>query len=140
MTVGRRNDEKGLSTVELVIWVPVLVSLLLFVVALGRLATARAKVDSAARDGARAASLVRSASDAPAAAEDAARASLGSGSSICGDLAVVTDTGNLVPGGQVVVTVTCGVPMSDLAPLMAGTRTIVGRFVAPIDTYRGLSP
>lgn len=72
-----RRDEGGSATVELVIWVPVLVSLLLFVVALGRLANARAKVDAAARDGARAASLVRSPSEAASAAEAAARASMG---------------------------------------------------------------
>jgi Flp pilus assembly protein TadG len=134
-----RRDERGLATIELVIWVPVLVTLMLFMVALGRLANARAKVDSAARDGARAASLVRNPSQAASAAEDAARASLGSGSSICGSFAVST-TGDLAPGGQAVVTVTCRVPMSDLAPLISGTKTLTGRFVAPIDTYRGFGP
>ncbi len=134
------RGEDGSATIELVIWVPVLITVLLFVVAIGRLANARAKVDSAARDGARAASLVRNPSDAASAADAAARASLGSGSAICGSFDVVTDSGNLVPGGQVTVTVTCGVPMSDLAPLMAGTKTLVGKFVAPIDLYRGLGP
>lgn len=134
-----RRDEGGTATVELVIWVPVLVTILLFVVALGRLANARAKVDAAARDGARAASLVRSPSSAASAAQVAARASLGSGSSICGSFTVAT-TGSLVPGGQAIVTVTCGVPMSDLAPLMSGTKTLTSRFVAPIDLYRGLGP
>ncbi len=134
-----RRDERGLATIELVIWVPVLVTLLLFVVALGRLATARAKVDAAARDGARAASLVRNPGEAAAAAEDAARASLGAGSSICGNLSITTG-GDLVAGGRAVVTVTCGVPMSDLAPLMSGTKTLSSRFVAPIDAYRGFGP
>jgi Flp pilus assembly protein TadG len=133
------RDERGLATIELVIWVPVLVTLLLFVVALGRLANARAKVDSAARDGARAASLVRNPSDAASAAEAAARDSLGSGTSICGSFSVAT-AGSIVPGGQAIVTVTCGVPMSDLAPLISGTKTLTSRFVAPIDLYRGLGP
>ena len=134
-----KREETGLATVELVIWVPVLVTLLLFVVALGRLANARAKVDAAARDGARAASLVRNPSEAASAADAAARASLGNASSICGSFSVAT-SGDLVAGGRAVVTVTCGVPMADLAPLLSGTKTLTGRFVAPIDRYRGFGP
>ncbi len=42
--------EAGSSTVELVLLTPLLVLFMVFVVALGRLASARAEVDGAARD------------------------------------------------------------------------------------------
>ncbi len=52
MTV-ERDRERGSASVELVLMTPVLIVLLLFVVALGRLAAARGEVDAAARDVAR---------------------------------------------------------------------------------------
>lgn len=30
--------------------------------------------------------------------------------------------------------------MSDLAPLVSGTKTLTGRFAAPIELYRGYGP
>ena len=56
----RRDNERGSATVELVILTPLLILLLLFVVALGRLAGARIDVDGVAAQAARAASIARS--------------------------------------------------------------------------------
>ena len=47
---GRRARERGSASVELVLVTPVLIALLLFVVALGRLAGARGEVDAAGAD------------------------------------------------------------------------------------------
>ena len=54
-----RRDESGSVTAELVLLTPLLILLLLFVVALGRLAGARLEVDGAAAQAARAASIAR---------------------------------------------------------------------------------
>jgi len=124
--------------VELVLLTPLLVMLMMFVVALGRLAMARAEVDGAARDGARAASLVRDPAAAAGAADGAARASLAERSLTCAELSVSTDTGAFAPGGAVAVTVRCRVRLSDLSPLAVGDKTIERRFEAPIDRFRGL--
>ena len=61
------------------------------------------------------------------------------GQSVSCDPAVITpDTGDFVPGGEVTVTVTCTVRLSDLSLLhVPGTETIASTFTAPIDTYRG---
>ena len=57
--MGRRRDERGSAAVELVLLTPLLVSLMLFVVALGRMASAEGTVDDAARDAARSAANAR---------------------------------------------------------------------------------
>ena len=43
--MGRRRNERGSAAVELVLLTPLLVSLMLFVVALGRMASAEGTVD-----------------------------------------------------------------------------------------------
>jgi Flp pilus assembly protein TadG len=132
------TDQSGSAAVELALITPLLVVLLLFVVALGRLSTARAEVDAAARDGARAASLARSAATSRINADDAVRASLAGSHTTCHGLAVTTDTARFTPGGVVTANVTCTIPLADLALLaLPGQRTITARFAAPIDRYRG---
>jgi Flp pilus assembly protein TadG len=126
--------EQGSLSVELVLLVVPLVTILLFLVALGRLASARNQVEEAARDAARAASTASSPMAARAGAVAAADADL-SGIS-CADRSIVVDTSDLVAGGQVAVTVGCHVPLGDL-PIagMAGRRTVQARSVAVVDSY-----
>jgi len=132
-----RRDELGSSTVEFVLLMPVLILFLLFVVALGRFGQARADVDGAARDGARAASIVRNRSTAVAQARDTAEATLRDRHVTCAELQIDTDTSAFQPGGQVTVSVTCSVKLSDLAVLgVGGSRTFRAQFVSPIDRYR----
>jgi Flp pilus assembly protein TadG len=66
------TDERGSATIELALLAPVLLILLLFVAFVGRLTEARAEVDAAARDAARAASLMRTGDSAETAARQAA--------------------------------------------------------------------
>ena len=54
---GGLRDERGAVATELVLLTPLLIVMLLFVVALGRLAGARINVDGAAAQAARAASI-----------------------------------------------------------------------------------
>jgi Flp pilus assembly protein TadG len=135
--VNRPYDERGSSSVELVILAPLLVAMLLFVVLLGRFANLRVDVQGAARDAARTASLQRSQSSASASASDTAQLSLQTAGTSCSNLNVQTNTDSFHAGGRVTVDIYCDVPMSDLALLPIGTKTVHARFVEPVDVYRG---
>jgi Flp pilus assembly protein TadG len=135
-----RFTERGSATTELVLITPVLIIMLLFVVALGRIASSRAGVDAAARDVAREAANARSIAEAVASSETAARGDLGEGGVTCRSLAVALDTDNFRAGGTVTATVSCTVALRDLVGLgLPASRTITARFTAPIDLYRATS-
>ncbi|MGH9057034.1 MAG: TadE/TadG family type IV pilus assembly protein [Acidimicrobiales bacterium] len=133
----RGQNEAGGVTVELVLLTPLLIVLLLFVVALGRLAGARLNVGGAAAQAARAASIARDPATAAALAKQTATAALGSDHVICAHLAIATDTAAFAPGGQVSVTVTCTVALSDLTGLRLPTsETVTSTAHSVIDRYR----
>jgi Flp pilus assembly protein TadG len=137
---NRGGRQAGSATVELVLVTPLLILLLLFVVALGRLAGARLQVDGAAGQAARAASLARDPAGAVAAAQQTAAQALAASHVTCQQLDVSVDTAAFRPGGWVAVTVTCAVGLSDMALLhLPGTETIRARFVSGLDVYRGVS-
>ncbi len=134
-----RGEEGGVS-VELVLLTPLLVLLLLFVVALGRLAGARLEVDGAAAQAARAASIARDPRTATALAKETATDALGSDHVTCAQLAVTTDTADFAPGGEVNVTVTCNVELGDLVGLrLPASESITSNSSSVIDTYRASS-
>ncbi len=137
MTPTRARTESGSAAVELVLITPVLIVLLLFVVMLGRLGSARAEVDAAARDAARAASTARNPIAAVAAARAAATVSAQTSGLACRPLAVEI-TGTSASGGQIAATVSCTVGLGDLALGLniPTTRTITSHFSAPVDAYR----
>jgi len=133
------HDEHGSATAELVILTPLLILLLLFVVALGRLAGAHIDVDGAAAQAARAASIARNPAVAAVSAQQTASSALSSQHITCAHLDVSVDTSDFVPGGSVAVTVSCAVNLSDLTGLhLPVTETVANRFVEPIDTYRSI--
>ncbi len=136
--LGRlRRDERGSVTAELVLLTPLLILLLLFVVALGRLSGARLDVDGAAAQAARAASIARDPTTAAAMATQTATAALGSDGVTCGHLTVSIDTGQFAPGGSVAVTVTCHVALSDLSGLrLPASESVTSTASSVIDTYR----
>ena len=74
--------------------------MLLFVVALGRLAGARLDVDGAAAQAARAASIARDPATASAMAQQTATAALGSDGVTCANLTVNTDTSQFDPADR----------------------------------------
>jgi Flp pilus assembly protein TadG len=134
----RSSRERGSAAAELVLVTPLLILFLLFAVAAGRLVQGRLDVDSAAQQAARAASEARTPQAAAAQAQQVAQAAL-AGQPVSCDPAVITpDLGDFVPGGEVTVTVTCTVRLSDLSLLhVPGSETITATFTSPVDTYRG---
>lgn len=140
--VRRRCDEVvGSASVELVLLIPVLLVLLLFVVAGGRVAGTRGQVDAAARDAARAGTIARSVGEARRDALLAAQVRLGAGSAACRTLTVDVDTSDFRPGGQVAATVTCAVDLGDLTLIgIPGTRAVTASAREPVDTFRGTRP
>ena len=136
--VGRaQRGERGAVATELVLLTPLLILILLFVVALGRLAGARINVDGAAAQAARAASIATTPGGATAAAQQAATAALGSDHVTCATLQIATHTARLAPGGSVTVTVTCAVALGDLSGLaLPATEQVSSTAASVIDTYR----
>jgi Flp pilus assembly protein TadG len=133
----RLAGERGSVAAELVLLTPILILMLLFVVALGRLAGARLDVDGAAAQAARAASIARDPATATAMAQQTAAAALGSDHVTCAQLTVSTDTTQYAPGGSVAVTVTCSVAFSDLTGLrLPASQSVSSRATSVIDTYR----
>ena len=136
----RRRDERGAVSTELVLLTPLLIVLLLFVVALGRLASARLDVDGAAAQAARAASITTNPTAATATAAQTATAALGTDHVTCAALTVHTDTARFAPGGSVAVTVTCSVALSDLVGLrLPAAESVSSTATSVIDTYRAAS-
>ncbi|MHB1850537.1 MAG: TadE family protein [Acidimicrobiales bacterium] len=134
---GRLRGERGAVATELVLLTPLLIVMLLFVVALGRLAGARINVDGAAAQAARAASIATTPGGATAAAQQSVAAALGSDHVTCATLQVATDTARFAPGGSVAVTVSCSVALSDLTGLrLPVTEHVTSTAISVIDTYR----
>lgn len=134
------RSEAGSAAVELTLLTPLLLMFLLLVVALGRMATARADVDGAARDAARAASIARDPVSAQQSSKEAAATTLAERGVTCRSLEVTVDTSAFLPGGWVAANVTCSVDLADLALLrLPGAKAVHARFVAPIDTLRAVS-
>lgn len=135
---ARLAGSRGSAVVELTIVTPVILLILMFVVAAGRLSQARHDVYGAAADAARAASMRQS----PATAADDARAtaarSLVDRGVTCRSLSVSTDAGGSTPGASVSVAVTCSVGLSDLGLLgLPGARSVSATASEVIDRYRG---
>jgi len=134
------RNERGSVTVELVLVTPLLILLLLFIVALGRLASARIDVNGAAAQAARAASIARDPESATSAAKQTATGALADDHVTCANLAVATDTSGFSAGGTVAVTITCNVDLADLAGLrLPASTAISARSVSVVDTYREAS-
>lgn len=134
-----QRSERGSAAELAVVTVP-LVLILLLIVAMGRVSSARAEVDAAARDAARAASIARSPGAATNAAEAAAAASLSDNDLACRSFVVTVELTNFRPGGNVVAEVACTISLSELGLLQLGSSsTITSRFTEPVDTFLGMS-
>jgi Flp pilus assembly protein TadG len=137
VTSGR---DSGSAAAELVLITPLLVLMMLFIVAAGRLVNARLQVDSAARQAARAASIAPGPGPAVTDATMTAQSALTGQHTTCATPDVSVDTSDYRPGGQVTVQVTCVVQLSGLSGLhLPGTITVTSRFTSPIDVYRSES-
>lgn len=133
----RHHRERGSATAELVLVTPLLILFVLFIVGLGRLAHARALVNDAAAQAARAATLqYLNPAQAAAAAQQTATAALASAGLACASQSASVDTGSDHPGGTITVTLTCRVDLSqEVAAGFLGSQTLTATFTSPVDTY-----
>ena len=138
MKVIRAMGEHGGAAVEFAIVAPVLIMMFLFIFGLGRLATAREAVEGAARDGAREASIARTAGAADSTAKQIVADTLIDKKVSCSNRQVTVDTGNFRPDGTVTVHVACTVANGDIIMSgLPGSSTLHSDFVAWVDKYRG---
>lgn len=138
------RDERGFSAVETAITIPVVLTLLLILIASGRMAKANLSVDAAAYSAARAASISRTSGEASGNASAAATQSMEQQGLTCSSTSVQVDDSafSTAPGtrASIQVTVTCQVPLGDLSvPGMPGSRTVTGTASSALDSYRGRS-
>lgn len=137
----RLRGDEGSAAIEAAIILPVLIMFLCLAIAGGRIVTSGSKIDSAAEDAAREASIHRTAAAAQSAARSAAAESLDDQGISCASTSVNINTSGLsVPVGQVgtvTVTVTCTVNLSDLLlPGVPGAKTLTSTATSVVDQYR----
>jgi Flp pilus assembly protein TadG len=136
------DRDRGSVTLELVIFAPALIIMLLFVIAAGRIAQAHQAVEAAARDAARQASIARDPASARINALSSARSTLSHEGLSCPAQVSLDTSGFSRPVGTpatVTAHVTCTVHFADLALADIPTTTIKASFASPIDPYRSKS-
>ena len=127
------RDDRGLSTVEVVILAPVMIMFILVLVAFGQLVDGRGAIDGAARDAARAGSIQKDHGTAIAEARKAAEADL---SDVCaGPVTVVQTSAGFEPDTIFTVEVSCEVRGLAMLGLDVPT-TLTASFSSPLDPYR----
>ncbi|WP_410658359.1 TadE/TadG family type IV pilus assembly protein [Amycolatopsis sp. lyj-112] len=131
------SAERGSVTAEAVLLAPVLVMLLVFTaVVVHRGVDARLRLDGAAHQAARAATLHRTTPAAAAAARDTAGAALAQAGVVCRDV-TTTMSGTLAPASAVTVQVRCTVDFGQAVLLgVPGGKTLVSSASEVVDTYR----
>lgn len=129
--------DRGSVTAEAVLVTPLLVMLLVFVaVVVHRGVDARLRLDDAAHQAARAASIERSSMAGARAARDTATTALTKAGVACRDVATTT-TGAFRPGSAVSVTVRCTVDLGQALVLgVPGRKVLQATASEVIDSYR----
>ncbi|MEU9521502.1 TadE family protein [Streptomyces sp. NPDC048224] len=129
----RSGDDRGLSTVEVVILAPVMILFILVLVAFGQLVDGRGALDGAARDAARAGSIQKDHGTAIAEAKKAAESNL---TDVCsGPVSVVQKSPGFEPDTLFTVEVSCEVRGLASIGLDIPT-TLSATFSSPLDPYR----
>ncbi|MGW5785460.1 TadE/TadG family type IV pilus assembly protein [Streptomyces sp. NPDC003757] len=127
------GDDRGLSTVEVVILAPVMILFILVLVAFGQLVDGRGALDGAARDAARAGSIQKDHGTAIAEAKKAAESNL---ADVCsGPVSVVQKSPGFEPDTLFTVEVSCEVRGLASIGLDIPT-TLSATFSSPLDPYR----
>lgn len=134
-------NDRGAETLELVIMTPVVLLLIAVIIVGGMVTMAHQKVEHAAAEASRSASLARTISQASTSAKEAATSDLAAKGLDCVNLSISTDTSGFRtrPGVTATVrtTVTCDVSLDSLGLFgISGVRTIQHTSSSPIDTYR----
>lgn len=137
----KRRDERGSAAIEAAIGVPAFALFVGLIIFGGRTATTHEALQSAAAEGARAASLTRDAQTARTSAREAAASSIANQEIGCSHVDVDVNTSDFTkqPGvaGSVEVTISCRLDLSDLAvPGVPGSRVVSATISSPLDTWR----
>lgn len=136
-----RRDDHGSSSLEAALVLPLVMMLIAFAVAAGRIALARNAVSSAAAGAARAASIERGSSAAQRAGHQVAANSLRDLN--CTPTTTISGNFNAPAGTPATAraTVVCTVRLSDLVfPGLPGSKTFNESHESVIDTFRGRRP
>lgn len=134
-------NDRGAETLELVILTPFILLLIGVIIVGGMVTMAHQKVEHAAAEASRSASLSRTMSQASTSATEAATSDLAAKGLNCVNLSISTDASGFRtrPGVRATVqtTVTCDVSLDSLGLVgISGVRTIRHTSSSPIDTYR----
>ncbi|MGW1542413.1 TadE/TadG family type IV pilus assembly protein [Streptomyces sp. NPDC002309] len=130
---GQEGDDRGLSTVEVVILAPVMILFILVLVAFGQLVDGRGALDGAARDAARAGSIQKDRTTAMVEARRAAEANL---ADVCaGPVSVRQTSAGFAPDTLFTVEVSCEVRGLAMLGLDIPT-TLSASFSSPLDPFR----
>ncbi|UJW32623.1 pilus assembly protein [Saccharothrix sp. AJ9571] len=134
---NRKLDERGSITAEAALLAPLLVMLFVFVaVVVHRGVDAHLRLDDAAHQAARAASLQRNPAAALAAARETAAIALAHAGLVCRDV-TTSMTGTLQPGSTVTVSVRCTVDFGQALLLgVPGTKNLEAMASEVVDTHR----
>lgn len=125
-------------SLELAVLAPVLLVVMAFIAGAGSLGRARADLDDAAWEAARAASLARSSLDADAAARQAVDRRLAGERWSCENRAVTVDVSHFQPGGSVAVDLSCELRLSQAFLFVPGSAQLRSRAAEPLESYRAL--
>ncbi|WP_436499566.1 TadE/TadG family type IV pilus assembly protein [Actinokineospora sp. HUAS TT18] len=123
---------------EVTMLAPLLILLLVFVaVVIHRAVNARLRMQDAAHQAARAASIERTPAAATAAARSTAARTLSSAGVTCESLTVDTATSEVRSGGTVSVTISCEIDFSDALVIgIPDRKRLSANAVEPIDRWR----
>lgn len=132
------SDDRGVSTIEVVILAPIMILFILILVAFGQLVDGRGAVDGAARDAARAGSIQHDQSIAMDQAIAAAKADLGD-TCVDGSLEVHQTSAGFEAGTFYTVQVSCTI--RGLGSLgLDIKKTLTSSASSPLDPYRAAVP
>ncbi|MEW9546990.1 TadE/TadG family type IV pilus assembly protein [Nonomuraea sp. NPDC050783] len=127
----RAGRERGSMAVETVMLAPVFLLFLMFLAGAGVLVESQGRVNGAARDAARAASVQRTFDDAEGAARTVAE---GAFTGPCGSPTVSLGGSQWQQGGRVEAVVTCELDLGFLG--FGGTKRLTGTAVVPLEQFR----
>ncbi|MCK2221274.1 pilus assembly protein [Actinomadura sp. ATCC 31491] len=131
MNAGGEGAERGSMAVETVMLAPVFLLFLMFLAGAGVLVESQGRVNGAARDAARAASVQRTFDEAEGAAEAIATGTL---TGPCGSPQVSLDGSRWQEGGRVEAVVTCRLDLGFLG--FGATKELTGTAVVPLEQFR----
>lgn len=121
------NHDDGFSTMETVLMLPLITSILLLFVGVGLIFETRIDVAASAGSAARAASLARTPAEAATAARTVVNTTLDGRGIACQGGPTIQVQATAQPGSTTRVTVTCVVALRDLAVLGVPGRVVVTR-------------